>query len=918
MENIQSTELTPHVTSFENSGLYSIFFPKSVAVIGATENPGTVGRTVLWNLITSPFGAPVYPVNPKRSNVLGVKAYPSIKAIGEPVELAVIVTPAGSVPALMRECVEVGVKGVIVISAGFKETGSEGAELERQVIEEARKGGIRVIGPNCLGIMNPINGLNATFATTIAKRGKVGFISQSGALCTAVLDWSLGENVGFSSFISIGSMADVGWGDLIYFLGSDPNTESIVIYMETIGDAKAFMSAAREIALSKPIILIKPGRTSAAAKAAASHTGSLTGSDDVLDIAFQRAGVLRVNNISDLFNMSDILAKQPRPKGPRMTMVTNAGGPGVLATDALIMHGGKLAELRPDTMEALNKILPFAWSHNNPVDVLGDASPERYAKAVEIVAKDPNTDGLLVVLTPQAMTDPVKTAEEIKQYANLGKPVLSSWMGGDVSEDGRSILSKAGIPSFKYPDTAAKMFDYMWQYSQNLKSLYETPSVSAIAGGVENNTQQASELIEKSYQAGKTILTEHESKQVLGAYNIPTVPTIIATSEEEAVTAAGQIGFPIVLKLHSEVLTHKTDVGGVKLNLKDAAAVKAAFGEIRSSVESKVGKDSPEGMPYFAGVTVQPMIKLEGYELILGSNVDPQFGPVLLFGTGGQLVEVFQDRALGLPPLNTTLARRMMEKTKIYKALKGVRGRKSVNLDALQQLMVNFSQLVAEQPLIKEIDINPVLASEEQLIALDARIVLFDINKEPEERSRLVIRPYPTQYVRKVKTKGGEDVKIRPIKPEDEPLYVKFQENLSEQSVLLRYMKPVDLKERVEHEYSMRQCFVDYDREIAIVAERLDATTKKPEIIGMARLVKVPGRTIGQLNIVIADAYQQQGIGAEFMKLLIEFAKAEKLTAVVAVILAEDKKMPALCKKHGFQVTKIGGEFVTAELKLEG
>ncbi len=723
------------------------FSPESVAVIGATEAAGSVGRTVLWNLISTPFGGTVYPVNIKRSSVLGIKAYPNIGAVPAQVDLAVIITPAQVIPGVIRDCAAAGVKAAIVISAGFKELGPKGAELERQLLEEARKGGIRVIGPNCLGVMSPNTGLNATFGRGMARPGSVGFISQSGALCTAVLDWSFSELVGFSAFLSIGAMVDVGWGDLIYYLGDDPRTKSILIYMESIGDARAFLSAAREVALTKPIIVIKAGRTAQGGKAAASHTGSLTGSDDVLDAAFRRSGVLRVNNISDLFYMAEVLAKQPPPKGRKLTILTNAGGPAVLATDALITGGGELTELSKETFEEFNSFLPATWSRNNPVDIIGDATPERYAKALGTAAKDTNSDGMLVVLTPQDMTDPTQIAEQLKPYANLGdKPVLASWMGGPEVAAGERILNAAGIPTFSYPDTAARMFNYMWQYSHNLRGLYETPVFAPTTA----EAAKAEKIIQAARASGRTILTEFESKQVLSAYGIPTVETRIAKTEAEAVKCAGEIGYPVVLKLFSETITHKTDVGGVQLNLKDAAAVRAAFAKIEAGVKEKAG----EG--HFLGVTVQPMIKLEGYEVILGSSLDPQFGPVILFGLGGQLVEVFKDRALGLPPLNTTLARRMMEETKIYTALKGVRGRKAVDLAALEQMMVSFSQLVVEQRWIKEIDINPLLASPDRLIALDARVVVHDQSVKEEDLPKLPIRPYPTQYVSPWKMNGRQ------------------------------------------------------------------------------------------------------------------------------------------------------------------
>src|SRR5690348_2095178 len=518
------------------------FSPKSVAVVGATENPGSVGRTILWNLMTSPFGGTVFPVNPKRTSVLGVKAYPSLAEIPEPVDLAVIVTPPPSIPGIIRECGENGVRGAVVISAGFKEIGPQGAALEQKVLEEARAAKIRVIGPNCLGVMCPLTGLNATFATTVARPGSVGFISQSGALCTAVLDWSLKEMVGFSAFISIGSMVDVGWGDLIYYLGNDPKTRSIVIYMESIGNARSFLSAAREVALTKPIIIIKPGLSAAAAKAAASHTGSLTGSDEVLEAAFRRSGVLRVNNIADLFYMAEVLSKQPSPRGPRLTIVTNAGGPGVLATDALISGGGELAELSPASTEAYNAVLPPTWSHNNPVDIIGDASPERYAKALEIAAKDPNSDGMLVILTPQAMTDPTRIAEQLKPLARQdGKPVLASWMGGVDVAAGEEILNRANIPTFPYPDTAARAFNYMWKYSYNLRGLYETPSMPEDSAAWTPDRKLVDELVQKARSEGRTILTEFESKQVLGAYGIPVAKTIAATNAADAVKAADEI-----------------------------------------------------------------------------------------------------------------------------------------------------------------------------------------------------------------------------------------------------------------------------------------------------------------------------------------------------------------------------------------
>ena len=892
--------------------LDAIFVPKSVAVVGATEKVGSVGRTVLWNLMNTPFGGPIYPVNPTRPSVLGIKAYPKLASLPEKPDLVVVTTPAAIIPGIIGEAADLGIPGAVVISAGFKETGPAGAELERQVLAHARRGNMRLVGPNCLGVMNPISGVNATFAAGIARRGNVAFISQSGALCTAVLDWSLREMVGFSAFVSIGSMLDVGWGDLISYFGDDPNTKSIVIYMETIGDARAFLSAAREVALTKPIIVIKPGRTEGAAKAAASHTGSLTGSDDVLEAAFKRCGVLRVNKISDLFYMSEVLSKQPRPQGNRLTIITNAGGPGVLATDALLTTGGALSEVSKTTMDELNKFLPPVWSHNNPIDVIGDASPELYAKALEIAGRDPNSDGLLVILTPQAMTDATATAEKLKAFGHIeGKPVLASWMGGDEVAAGEAILNRADIPTFAYPDTAAVVFTSMWQYSENLRALYETPVPSADPADLESGRAKAQAMIDAVKKTGRTILTEAESKDLLGCYGIPTVITKIAKTEAAAAKVAKEIGFPIVLKLYSETITHKTDVGGVQLNLKDESDVRKAFNDIKTAVTEKKGAE------HFQGVTVQKMIKLaDGYEIILGSSIDPQFGPVLLFGMGGQLVEIFKDKSLSLPPLNTTLARRMMERTKIYHALKGVRGRKPVDLVALEKLMVGFSQLVAEQRWIKEIDINPLFASGDDLVALDARVILHDPATPEDQLPKLAIRPYPTQYISTWKMKDGKKVTIRPIRPEDEPLMVKFHEGLSERSVYLRYFSPLKLQQRVAHTRLVRICFNDYDREIALVAELKDASGKS-QVVGVARLSKLHSTNAGEFAVVVTDAWQRKGLGTELTKCLVQIAKNEKMARLVAYTLRENKDMQHMCKNVGFKVrTPVGESECIIEMDL--
>ncbi|MGA2233684.1 MAG: bifunctional acetate--CoA ligase family protein/GNAT family N-acetyltransferase, partial [Tepidisphaeraceae bacterium] len=650
--------------------------------------------------------------------------------------------------------------------------------------------------------------------------------------------------------------------------------------------------------LNKPIIVIKAGRTAAAAKAAASHTGSLTGSDEVLDAAFRRCGVLRVDHIADLFSMADVLAKQPRPSGPRLAIVTNAGGPGVLATDELLGSGGELAAISPELLKSLDSFLPPQWSHNNPIDVLGDAAPERIAKAIKVVSDDPGNDGVLVVLTPQDMTDPTQTAEAVKSLAKLdGKPLLASWMGGADVAAGHKILSSAGIPAFHFPDAAARAFTYMYRYAYNLRGLYETPALSE-----DNETNMdraaAGRIIGEARAAGKTLLDEFQAKNLMASYGIPIVKTVIATTVDEAVKAAEAGGFPVAVKLYSHTITHKTDVGGVKLRLSSGKEVAQAFHEIRESV------DRIKGPGHFQGVTVQAMIDAkDGYELIIGSSPDSQFGPVLLFGLGGQLVEVLKDRALGLPPLNATLARRMMEQTKIFKALKGVRGRKPVNIDQLAQILVRFGQLVIEQPWIKEIEINPLIATADRIIAADARAVLWEPSKNEEDLPHSAIRPYPIQYVTQWKLPDGKGVTIRPIRPEDEPLLVNFHQELSDRSVIFRYFHPIHLSQRIAHERLIRVCFNDYDRELALVVEGRRENGER-FILGIGRLSKLPGGKDAEFSIVISDAWQKQGLGTQLLTLLVKAANNEKVERLSATIMSENLEMRHVAEKLGFKISQ--------------
>jgi acetyltransferase len=884
-----------------------MFHPHAVAVVGATDRLHSVGRTVLENLLQGRFAGRVYAVNPGRGTVLEQKAYPGIGSVPETVDLAVIVTPAATVPGIMRECAQAGVRAAVILSAGFRELGPSGAKLESQIDEAIQGTPMRVIGPNCLGLMTPSIGLNATFAQQPALPGKMAFLSQSGALCTSILDWSLREMVGFSAFVSTGSMLDVGWGDLIYYFGDDPNTQSILIYMESIGDPRAFLSAAREIALTKPIVVIKPGRTEAAAKAAVSHTGALTGADDVLDAAFRRCGVLRVQTIGELFDMAEVLSKQMRPRGPRLLIVTNAGGPGVLATDALVGGGGELTQLSPATAAALDRILPPHWSHANPVDILGDADPNRYAAALDILSREENADGMLAVMSPQGMTDPTEVAARVSEFkAGYPKPLLASWMGGSSVEHGLILLNRSGVSTFSFPDSAAQAFNYMWQYSRNLLSLYETPAATL----EETDSAQApvAEMLAAVRRKGRSLLTELESKRILALYGFSTLPIQHAETPDQAVQAAEGMGFPVVLKVHSETITHKARVGGVRLHLNTTAEVKAAFEDIREAVGRNAG---PE---HFLGVTVQPMVQTDGYEIIAGSTIDAQFGPVLLFGTGGRFAERIADHALGLPPLTTTLARRMMERTRALGVVESTYGRPTADL--LAQAMVRLSLLVVDQPWIREIDINPLLVSVSGLVALDARIVLHAPDTREEELPRPAIRPYPKQYSFPWRLKDGSEVILRPILPEDEPRMVEFHKALSEQTVYLRYFQASSLRHRTSHERLMRLCFIDYDREMAIVALRT-AEDGSRQIIGVGRLSKLHGKNEAEVALIVTDQFQQQGVGRQLLSVLVNVARDEGLKRILAFMLPENTGMQAVARHVGFQIETPSGDPDTVVATLQ-
>jgi acetyltransferase len=881
--------------------LDAFFRPASVAVVGASAAPGSVGNILMHNLLQNPFGGVVYPVNPKRKAVHGVYCYPSLLEVPEAVDLAVIATPASTVPEAVEQCVERGVPAALIISAGFSELGPEGRALEKQVRDLAL-GKMRIVGPNCLGIIHPSSGLNASFASSMASPGRIALLSQSGAICTSILDWARERHIGFSSFVSVGTMLDVDFADLIDYFGDDPHTRSIVLYMESVGNVQRFVSAARAVARTKHVIVVKAGRHEAGAKAAASHTGALAGSDAVFDAAVRRAGVLRVTTIPDLFNMAEILAHQPPPRGPKLAIVTNAGGPGVMATDALMLGGGQLAALGQESLDALSKVLPPYWSHGNPIDVLGDAPPERYERALEVCAKDPGVEGVLILLAPQAVTDPTETARRLAlnlSGANIvGKPVLASWMGGADVHAGRAVLDGAGIATFDSPEAAVKAFLHLVQYRRSQELLYEQPA--ALPEDWRPDQSRARALVDEIRKTGRTLLTEYEAKELLTCYAIPTVPTTIARCKDEAVGEARKLGYPVALKLWSETITHKTDAGGVVLNIGAEAGVRAAFDQIKDGA-ARYSEHHRLKADAFLGVTVQPMIRAKGYELIVGSSVDPQFGPIILFGTGGVLVEVFQDRALGLPPLNRTLARRLMERTRIFPALQGIRGQAPVPLHELEMLLVRFSYLLCDFLDIQEIDINPLLASSDGLLALDARVVLAPAN---QPKPKLTIEPYPNQHTTTWKLADGKEIVVRAIRAEDEPLIEAHHRTLSEQSIRKRFFSMVKTLSR---DSLIRLCHLDYAREMALVAEGKNDQGQR-EIIGVARYYMNPQTRAAEFAVIVNDAHQGHGLGQHLMERLIAVARERGVQQLVGSVLRDNHAMLTLAKELGFRESRSHAE----------
>ena len=874
-------------------GIYNldkIFRPESIAVIGASEKDGSIGSAHMRNLIQGGYQGKIFPVHPHYTRIHGLEVYPSLTKIEHNIDLAIIAIPIASVPQVIKECVEVGVGGTIIVSAGGRETGVQGLEIEEKIRRESEKGGLRVIGPNCLGIICPGRKLNASFAAHMPYEGKLAFISQSGAICTGILDMSLKEGIGFSHFVSIGSMLDVDFGDLIDYLGNYPEVNSILLYIESLTNFRKFMSAARAVSRVKPIVVLKSGRSPAGARAAASHTGAMVGEDAVYDAAFKRAGIVRVHTIGELFDCAELMAKQPRPKGPRLGIITNAGGPGVMAADTLAEYGAEPAPLKTETMKKLDEVLPPFWSHSNPIDVLGDASPERYARVVEICLKARELDGALLILTALGITDPTGVANLLAQTIK-GKPypVFTSWMGGLDIEKGRDILNRAGIPTYDTPEQAVRAFLYMHEYSRNLEMLQEIPPKLSMS--LLFNREEARTLVDQGLKRKNGLLTEMESKRLLAAYGIPVTYTAVATSGEEAVQLAHLIGYPVVMKLHSSDIVHKTEVNGVRLDLRSEDKVREAYREILAGAQAY----NPQAK--VLGVTLQPMIQRPDYEILLGAKRDESFGPVILFGMGGILTEVLKDQSIGLPPLNRLLARRLMESTRVYSLLQGYRNKPGANLELLEEMLIRLSQLLTDFPEIVELDMNPVIVSEGNPCAVDARVIL-----KPSEVSaplHLVISPYPAEYESRDTTKGGIQVFIRPIKPEDAPAFLDLFSTLSPTSVYYRFFSPM---KSLSPSMLARFTQIDYDREIALVA--LEEGVAEERMLGVARVISDPDGKRAEFAVLVGDPWQGRGVGAGLLQRCLRIAKERGIKTIWGIVLRENTQMLALGRKLGFNASR--------------
>ncbi len=876
--------------------LNRFFTPKSVAIVGASERPESVGYRLLLNMQEAEFKGGLYPVNNKREQILGLKAYPDLNSVPEDLDLVIISTPAPTVPSVMRQCGEKGVNSVIIITAGFGELGEEGHRLQQDVLDIAHRYGIRLIGPNCLGVARPSGFLNATFGDGTIQDGNLALLSQSGAVCTAILDWAKSEDIGFSTVVSMGGAADIDFGEVLDYLATDTKTTGILMYVEGIRDARRFLSGLKAAARLKPVVLIKSGRHEAGIKAAMSHTGAMVGGDSVFDAAIERAGVVRVYSISELFSATRVLANNYEVTQDRLAIITNAGGPGVMSTDRAEDVGIKMAELSDDSLNALNAVLPTHWSHANPVDILGDATSERYKQSLDVCLKDDNIDGVLVILTPQAMTNPTEVAEFIIEGAKTSKkPVLAAWTGGAKVEEGRALFANSNVAHFNTPEVAVDAFGFLANYAQNQILLKQIPSPSDERA--EPDVKGARLIIERVLAEGRDVLTAQEAKAILAAFHIPVNQTVKVTSAKDAMIAAETLRFPVVLKINMPEFSHKSDIGGVRLNINSVEEIARHFTEMEHAIKSKYPEINEVGM------TVEQMFKSDsGRELMIGVVRDPVFGPAISFGLGGTMVEILKDNAVALPPLNAYMVEQMIGKTKAAKYLQKFRNLPEANKQALIDVLLNISEMVSELPEILELDINPLIVDAKGAIAVDARIKAHT-SHQLSRYAHMAIHPYPHELSQHYLTANGANVTIRPIRPEDAKMEKDFVARLSEKTKYFRYHQAL---QELTPEMLVRFTQIDYDKEMAFVAVTDDPNL--PDELGVGRYSIMPDGHSVEFAIVVADDCQRLGIGSKIMKTLMQTAKNKGMLSFEAEVLKDNEPTLEMVKKLGFSIEPIAGK----------
>ena len=881
--------------------------PKTIALIGATERKGSLGRITFENLLLSK-DRKVFPINPRKETILGIPCYPDITKVPEHIDLAVILTPAKTVPRIVEECGVAGVNGAAILSAGFSEDGEEGKRLENEIVETRKKSGIRILGPNCLGLIRPNSGLNVTFLKDLPVEGNIAFISQNSGFGRALLNWAVMSHIGLSLFASVGSMIDIDIGDLIDSLIDDPYTRSIILYIEgDIGDVRRFTSAAKGFARNKPIIVLKPAKLVDPGERFFTHVGKMVGNNEVYNAVFRRIGVVRVKEAADLFNVASNLYTRRLPMGPRLLVITNVEGVGIIATNTLIALGGEPAKLSDETIRKLNEILPAHWNAGNTVNLMREAEVERFLQTAGLCLNDPLVDGLLIIYTPRGAAKPNELAKAIIDIeGNSWKPVIATYLGGRDVVEGRDILCRKNIPVYATPEEAVRTYLYMYNYKRNLDLLYETPSELAVDKAPPKNNLKA--FVKRAIKEGRLLLSQEQSERFLNTYGIPILTVRMTKNIDEAASAAAEIGYPVVLKIASPDIFFNIDVGGVVTGISSEEELKREYDRLLDRVKKNVPEAGIEG------ILIQKMLEKIDYEVILGSKKDKEFGSVIVFGMGGFGVEIFRDFSVGLPPLNQTLARRLMEETQVYKMLKGFRGRPPADLRQIEEIIVSFSNLIVDFPEIAEVDINPIAVSNGRAYALDARIVLdgsASFQNHANPYPHLVITPYPVRYVSMWTLPDGTEINFRPVRPEDEPLEHEMLTTMSEETLRSRFFQTI---KSISHEMHVRFCNIDYDREMAIVAE-LKAGDKR-KIIGIGRLFIDPDFKSGEYAVLVHDNYSRKGLGYKLSDILIGIAQDKGLDELYVYVQRSNAKMLNVCKKLGFIIEKMPDQPTMAKLKF--